>query len=223
MKLNTLEKDEQIIQILEELDSNYSTIRALLRDIRTKISKFSDKNKQVVEDCTLWINFFESETKNACSPISELQLSSSKFKELENSPNLLNTNAPKNPFLEIETSELFNKSIMKSLKTSTVNDSSTSAVENDTHIENKLNTTISESEENDGEIRPFDISDIPQIFQNEADLYDLYKFIEKKRVVSMESVIKEFESISPKKMEIFLALLSRKNFIKQKEGKLSIE
>lgn len=219
MALNILEEDEQIIQLLEEIDSNYSSIRVLLRDMRVKIGRLSVQNKQVISDCEPWIKFFESGFRNEHSPISELQFSSSKFKELENSPNLLNYSAPKNPFVEIETSELFNKSLLKSLKSSVTNESSLAHEA----TPSKVNVTVCDSEENDLQIRNFDIKEIPSIFQNEKDLFDLFKFIQSNRSVALEIVSKSFDFLPPEKLDIFISLLCRKQFIKQKNGKLSVE
>jgi len=222
MALNILEEDEQIIQLLEEIDSNYSSVRVLLRDMRVKIGRLSVQNKQVINDCEPWIKFFESGFRNGHSPISELHFSSSKFKELENSPNLLNYSAPKNPFVEIETSELFNKSLLKSFKSSVTSESSISSLVHEA-TPSKANVTVCDSEENDLQIRNFDIKEIPSIFQNEKGLFDLFKFIQSNRSVALEIVSKSFDFLPPEKLDIFISLLCRKQFIKQKNGKLTVE
>lgn len=222
MPLSLLEEDERVIQVLEELDSNFSSIRVSLRDMRMKIARVSGLSKQLVKDCTPWVKFFEVECKVEPSPLSELQLNSLKLKEITNSPDNLSYAPPRNPFLEAESSDVLNKSILKNIKYSTT-DSSSAVVLAREGLENYDNGTGADSEDFEIEIRPFDASQIPSIFQAEKDLFILYEFVKSNRVVSVETIATKFSEVPPEKLEIFISLLCRKRFIKQRNGMLTID
>lgn len=217
---NPIEEDEQIIKLLEDIDENFSSIKATLRDLKIKISKFSIKNKEIVMNCSPWINFFEAETKVEFSPLSELHLNSLKFKEINNSPNNLNFTTPNNPFIEAESSELLNKSIFKRINYCSTS-SSTPILLDKPGLENSDNKCNHDSDET--EIKPFQLNLLPPIFQKETDLLDLYNFIQKHRSVSLESIIENFKDISHEKLKILVSLLCRKNFVRQKDSKITIE
>lgn len=223
MPLSPLEEDEQAIQVLEELDSHFSSIRVSLREMRMKIARISGLSKQLVEDCAPWVKFFETEVKAELSPLSELQLNSLKFREIANSPDNLNYDPPRNPFIEAESSDLLNRSILKNLKCNTTTDSSSAVVLTKGTLENYDNTAAADSEDFECEIRPFDASKIPSIFQTEKDLFSLYEFVRCNRAVSVELIARNFTETPPEKLEIFISLLCRKQFVKQKNGKLTID
>lgn len=223
MPLSSLEEDEQAIQMLEELDSNFSSIRVLLREMRMKIARIAGLSKQLVKDCAPWIKFFETESKAELSPLSELHLNSLKFKEIANSPDNLSYVPPKNPFLEAESSDLLNKSIFKNLKCNTTTESSSAIVLAKNSFENYENTAAADSEDIECEVKPFDASQIPSIFQAERDLFSLYEFVKSNRIVTVEAVLRNFTETPPEKLEIFISLLCRKQFVKQKNGKLTVD
>ena len=53
-----IERDEEIISSLEELDSTFSQINKVLQQIRGKVELIGSKNRALVEDCAIWRNFF---------------------------------------------------------------------------------------------------------------------------------------------------------------------
>lgn len=85
------------------------------------------------------------------------------------------------------------------------------------------NTTANYSDDRGEILKHFNIDEIPEIFRKEKDLVNLYDYIFKNKTVSMDLVSKKFNQISNEKLDIFISLLCRKNFIKLKGGKLSIE
>lgn len=218
--LSSIEEDEQRIKLLEEIDENFSAIKATLRELRIKIGKFSEKNKEIVLNCMPWAHFFETEAKVEFSPLSELHLNSLKYKELNNSPGNLNFTTPNNPFIEAESSELLNKSIFKKINFCSTS-SSTPVMFEKPGLENIDNKSFPDSD--DTEIRAFQTNLLPPVFQNEEDLFNLYNFIQKNGSVSLESIIENFKDISHEKLEILISLLCRKNFVKQKNSKITVE
>ena len=72
------------------------------------------------------------------------------------------------------------------------------------------------------ELRPFDIMEIPTAFREERDLFDLYRFISENKTVTFEDVHCQFEDVSNEKLELFIGLLCRKNFVGLKNGKLTV-
>lgn len=221
MKLSSLQEDEEIIQLLEEIDSNFSEIRLHARELKMKIAVFAGKTKQIAENCNGWMRFFETEKNIDFSPFSDLHLSSLKTKELENSPNNLNYTAPKNPFLELETSELLNRSVIKHLKE---NVSSEILIPDEQEKLNDIkDETFFESDEKENIFKPFNLKDFPAIFQKEQDLTELYKFIELKKCVTFDQIASHFKDISTEKLQIFITLLTRKKYIKSKNQIITFE
>lgn len=219
--LASIEEDEQIIKLFEEIDESFSSIKTTLRELRIKIGQLSEKNKDIVSNFAPWINFFEIETRIDCSPLSELSFNSLKYKELGNSPATLNSKAPNNPFIEAESSELFNKSIFKKMQCCSPSSSTAVLTEEITNKENSENRCSPDSDET--EIIPFRLDLLPAVFQKEPDLFNLYAFIQKHRAVSVEAIISNFKDISHEKLEILVSLLCRKNFVRQKNSKITIE
>lgn len=218
--LKSIEEDEQVIKLLEEIDESFSAIKTTLRELRIKVSKLSEKNKDIVSSCTPWINFFEAENKIEFSPLSELHLNSLKYRDVNNSPLNLNYAAPKNPFIEAESSELLNKATLKNIHCCSGSSSTQVFIEK----QSPGNSSIKSSPDSDeNEIIPFQVDLLPAVFQKETDLFNLYNFIQKNRSVSVESIISNFKEISHEKLEILVSLLCRKNFVKQKNSRITIE
>lgn len=82
MALSSIEETETMILLLEEIDSNFSSIRLALREMKMKISKIADQRRTITANCLPWLKFFESEAKNEFSPLSELALSSIRYKHI---------------------------------------------------------------------------------------------------------------------------------------------
>lgn len=218
-----LENEELIIQTLEELDSTYSKIRNNLRTMKMKIATIEAGSRRMLGDCAPWINFFEINPKPETSPLSELHLNSLKFKECTESPDVMSISVPKNPFMDLNSSELLNKSIIKGYKSLITSDSSNSIAINKSRYETYESTVHAESEETGSCLFSFDESQIPQIFQQEQHLKALYRFIQERRTVSLEDICRKFEELETDKLKIFISLLCRKNFIRQNGDNLTIE
>lgn len=223
---STIERDEEVIQILEELDSNFSAIKNTLRDIKMKVGKFSQSNRRLLSDMRPWIKFFEMEQQHPpeVSPLSDLHIANIKFRELGGSPDVMVAAVPRNPFIEQDSSDLLNKSILRDFKSSTVLDSSSVAVlpHGAQHAGDAEHEHAVDSEDCDGEVVPFSLSKIPEIFHREESLKELYDFIAENGRVSIEEICKRFEELQPEKLEIFVSLLCRKKFIRQKSNYLTI-
>lgn len=220
MTLSSIKENEEIIQVLEEIDENFSAIKTTLRELRLKIGKMAEKNKEIVEDCKPWIKFFDVHNNPEFSPFSDLHLASLKYKEISQSPNNLSSSTPKNPFVEIESSELLNRSIFKDLKASSSHNLSLESI----NITNeKENIPNNDSDETDHGLKPFEKSQLPEIFQNETDLDELYFFIQKNRSVSLEDITDHFKNISPEKLEILISILCRKRFVKIINSKITVD
>jgi len=219
MILSSIREDEEIIKELEDMDENFSAIKSTLRELRLKMSMVAEKNREIVEDCRPWIKFFEVKSQEF-SPFSELQLNTPKFNDKAHSPSNLNLSSPRNPFVEAESSELLNKSLCKALKMTM--GSSSSYVNVDQNISNQETPQI-DSEDTNHDIIPFEKALLPEIFQNEEDLAEIYSFVEKHRSVSLEHIVEHFKDISPEKLEILISLLCRKRFVKQKNSKITVE
>jgi hypothetical protein len=220
MNLSAIEEDELIIQNLEELDCNFSSIKMTLREIKMKIEKISISSKNLLKDSEAWINFFEIEKKAEISPLSELHMNSLRYQGCADSPNIMNIQSPKNPFIETNSSELLNRSILKDLKIGS--ESNNEIVLNRSRFENYESHPIAESEDFEGELKEFKVEQLPEIFQGEKDLLDLYYFVKNKGTVSIEEIVARFIETPAEKLEIFINLLCRKNFIKQRENSLTI-
>ena len=167
MILSSIKENEETIQVLEEIDENFSAIKTTLRELRLKIGKMAEKNKEIVEDCRPWIKFFDVQTKQEFSPFSDLHLASLKYKEISQSPNHLGLNSPKNPFVEVESSELLNRSIFKDFKASSTDNSSVSYINIVSNGDEKENAMHNDSDETDNCLRAFDRSLLPEIFREE--------------------------------------------------------
>lgn len=220
MGLSSIREDEEIIKELEDMDENFSAIKCTLRELRLKIARIAQKNKEIVDDCKPWIKFFDVKSQQNFSPFSELQLNSLKFNDASHSPNNLNLSSPRNPFVEVESSELLNKSLCKVLKISMA--SSSSCTNTDQNVGNQKDPH-SDSEDTMHDIVPFERDQLPEIFQNESDLIGLYNFIQEQGTVTLESVIERFRDIPAEKLEILMSFLCRKRFVKQKDCKISVE
>lgn len=223
MSFVNLEEEEKIIQSLEELDSTFSNIRSTLKSIKTKISRIASGNKRLCDDCSPWMNFFESGGMQNTSPLSLIHLNSLQFKDVIDSPDIMNVSSPKNPFMDINTSNLLNKSLMKENRSTTISDSSSTLHINKSRYETYESVVNGDSEESSIRLDPFDITKIPEIFQKENDLKYLYDFIELHRTVCLEDICHKFEMMPVEKLKIYISLLCRKNFIKQKGNNLTIE
>lgn len=223
MDFCSIEEDEQIIKLLEEIDENFSILKSTLKDLRMKIGKMSENSKSIVEDCRPWTKFFEMQTKEDFSPFSDLHLNSLKYNEIYKSPENLNNTAPKNPFVEQESSELLNRSIMKNLKINTGSLSSTPIIHAVNESESQNNTICNDSEEADHEIIPFEKDLLPEIFQNEDDLVKLYEFIQSRRTVTLSDISNQLKDTPLEKIEILVSVLARKRFVRIKRDKITIE
>lgn len=223
MPLFSIREDEEIIQVLEEIDENFSAVKSTLRELRLKIGKMAERSREIAEDCKPWAKFFEVRPKQEFSPFSDLHLNSLRYKEVVQSPDNLNYSSPKNPFVEVESSELLNKSLSKDLKLNLAASSSGSCIGVGSNVENPKNTQSNDSEDTDYGLRPFEKALLPEIFQNEPSLAELYGFIEKHRSVSLEHIVSSFGDIPPEKLEILISVLCRKRFVRHKNSKITIE
>lgn len=223
MSSMSIEKEEQIIQNLEELDSTFSSIKSNLREMKMKIGRFAQTNKKLSADLEPWVTFFETEKKEEISPLSEMQLNSFKFCNVTGSPDVMSNTAPRNPFIEQNSSDLLNRSIFKDFKSSGIIDSSSMMILNKSKLNNYDAEPVIDSDENHHNLSPFTYSKVPDIFHQEHELKQLYDFVAKNRTVSIEDICKNFDDLQPGKLEIFINLLCRKNFIRQENNYLSIE
>lgn len=220
MSLSPLEETEIIIRLLEDIDSNFSSIRANLREMKSKISRLSKKQKLLVKNVSPWINFFEIESKKEFSPLSEMNLTSLNFREIVDSPVALRIDIPKNPFTEAGSSEILKKSILKYQPKDSTHNSNFNEMLKPVNSLDNANETINLSE-TENEIKPFNISDLPRIFQDEDDIASIYNFIAEKGIISKEKVLERFNNLPNEKLDIFIRLLCRKNFVKQTNGMLT--
>ncbi|KAM0681715.1 hypothetical protein GINT2_000229 [Glugoides intestinalis] len=223
MSYSSIAEDEQIIELLEEIDENFSAIKTTLRDLKIKFGNVAGKNREIVDDCKPWINFFEVQTKSAFSPLSDLQLNSLGYTQLAQSPDNLKYSSPKNPFVEMESSELLNKCIFKDIKTDSPSFSSTTLCIDKENSENPKAKEQCDSEDTEYDIKPFERELIPEIFQEEHDLIDLYNFILSRGSVSVENILEKFSEVQPEKLEILISFLCRKRFVKQKNASITVE
>lgn len=224
MPFSSIAEDEQIIELLEEIDENFSAIKTTLRDLKIKFGKIAGKSKEIVDDCKPWINFFDVQTKSVFSPLSDLQLNSLGYTQIAQSPDNLKYASPKNPFIEMESSELLNKSLFKDIKTDSHSFSSTPiCIDKENNTGNQKTTRQCDSEDTEYDIKPFEKELLPEIFQEERDLIDLYNFIVSKGSVSVENILEKFSEVQPEKLEILISFLCRKRFVKQKNARITVE
>lgn len=219
----SIEEDEQIIQNLEELDSTFSAIKSNLREMKAKIGRIALVNRKIVDDLQPWMKFFDTERKVEISPLSELQLHSLRFREVMESPDVMSIGAPKNPFIDTNSSDLLNKSILKDYKGCAASESSNTILLNKSRFENYDTTIVNDSEETDTALQPFSLTQIPEIFHQERDLRSIYDLVASQRTVSVDDLCRRFGDIPPEKLEIFIGLLCRKNFVRQRNNCLTIE
>ncbi|KAI5148225.1 hypothetical protein ENBRE01_0185 [Enteropsectra breve] len=211
-----IEKKEEIIFYLEELDSTFAVIKNQLREIRMKIGRLCKENRVMLEGFKHWCHIFHVPLTVEVSPLSELALHSIRHLDVAESPNVMSTRSPNNPFIDHDSSSLLNRMLV------------TGANENNTNVykseakKEKCGYEQHDSEEHDSRIIPFDKVLLPDIFQNEEELLQLYEFINRKKSVTLEDVINNFECVPGEKLAIFINLLCRKNFVKQKNKYLTI-
>lgn len=222
MVLSSIKEDEEMIQLLEEIDENFSGIKSALRELRIKMGRVHEKSKEISDDCKPWIVFFEMQQKQEFSPLSDLHLNSLNYRDTTQSPDNLNLSSPKNPFVEAASSDLLNKSLSKDLRLNLTALSSTSYVNTCMGLGNQTKARLDESEDTDYEIVPFDKLSLPDLFQNEDDLINLYEFIRENQIVSLERIANHFKNVASEKLEIFISFLCRKRFVKQRHSNISI-
>jgi len=105
------------------------------------------------------------------------------------------------------------------------NDKNTNDVSYNNSYENtnESNTNDSNTNDNSGLLLPFNKENLPEIFQNEEDLNKIYFYVFKRGRVTIQEICREFKEIASEKLEIFIGLLCRRNFIKQREEYLVVE
>ncbi|KAI5168565.1 hypothetical protein PAEPH01_0238 [Pancytospora epiphaga] len=222
MGLSELEREELVIQTLEELDSTFSTIKNNLRVMKTKIGKLSALNRRLVEDFEPWSRFFGVEINTHVSPLSELQMPSLNAKAVMDSPDITNLNVPKNPFIETNSLEFINRSILNGYKGAVESESSNTPVLNKSQFEKYETVIVNDSEDQEEPPKDFSFSVFPEIFRQEIELRALYDFVVEMKTVTVDEICKKFGETSPEKLEIFISLLCRKRFFIQTGNSLSI-
>lgn len=220
MQITSIEEEEQIIQNLEELDSTLSLIKANLRKLKKKIDRIAQNNTKLSENLKPWINLFEIEKKVQISPNLDSEFKRVIYSNTIETPDIMGIKTMQNPFIDQNSSDLLNKSLAKNYG---FTESSSMMMLSKSKLEGCETINNLDSEDNNSTLSVFTYTVLPDIFKQEYDLKKLYDFIAKRGTVSIDDVCKNFNDLQPEKLEIFINVLCRKNFIKQKKSFLTIE
>lgn len=194
-----IKKDEEIISALEQLDSTYSQINRVLKQIKRKVDEMEESNRALIGDCHPWCRFFGLEGAEAAETAeTQEQLAT-------DTQSFLKHSSPVNPFCRGRGSKA-DANVEKGNGTSeTFADGSMQA--SDTMV---------------SELVDFDQELLPDGFREIDEVRMIYHFIEKRRTVSVEEVYERFSSVSRELMDILLDVLIRKSFVRLEENRLSV-
>ncbi|KAF9761831.1 hypothetical protein NGRA_2390 [Nosema granulosis] len=199
-----IEDEEQIVNYLEDIDSTFSSINRRLKEILAKICEMKKVNTKVIKDFEPIMKMFNVKKTDSVS----FKEDEEELPNQENSSIIFKTSSPKNPFMDTVSSELINKTIMQKAE----------AKESSSTIDEYKYTCSFYEDSSSSELKDFDISKIPTLFQNEEHLRDVYNFIKQRGSVSFEELIERFENVDCEKVVIYLDVLRNKKFIKRREN-----
>lgn len=194
-----IKKDEEIISALEQLDSTFSQINRVLKQIKRKVDKMEESNRALIGDCDPWCRFFGLERTEAAETAETPQQLAT------DTQSFLKHSSPVNPFCKGRGSRADAGAERESGTLETYADGSLQA--SDTMVTDLVD---------------FDQELLPDGFREIDEIRMIYYFIEKRRTVSVEEVYERFGSVSRELMDILLDVLIRKNFVRLEGSSLSV-
>jgi hypothetical protein len=193
-----IEKDEEIINSLEELDSTFSQINKVLRLLRCKVEAVEAANKSLIRGCNTWCNFFG--IKKAQKDTTAEHHAQDAHHSFE-TQSVLKPSSPVNPFHrrdEASDEKLLPTEMTFGDDNSWINDTEAS------------------------ELVDFSQQLLPEGFKEIDEIKMIYYFVQQHGAVAVDEVYERFSDISRELMNIFLDMLIRKNFIRWSENKLIV-
>lgn len=194
-----IKKDEEIISALEQLDSTFSQINRVLKQIKRKVNEMEESNRALIEDCDPWCRFFGLERTEATETAETPQQLAT------DTQSFLKHSSPVNPFCKGHSGKADANAERENGASETFIDGSVQA--SDTMVSDLVD---------------FDQELLPDGFREIDEIRMIYYFIEKRRTVSVEEVYERFSSVSRELMDILLDVLIRKNFVRLEENRLSV-
>ncbi|KAF7683690.1 hypothetical protein TCON_1107 [Astathelohania contejeani] len=242
-----IETDEKIIDCLEEIDMTFFLINRTLREIKTKVEDISKVNNKIVSDCKPWLDLFGIGEKMEVNDIEAISRNTEPSIVIESNIDAasLKCSSPSNPFLDdsFVSNEWLNKMENKYNKVSdssiigevsilnksynNINNVSDFTNDESINIEQSIKNkhlieeSIFESSEGEIETIPFNINDLPSIFVDDPLLKHIYDIINESGTISMDKIYSSNPGITSEKINLFVELLIRKRFIKNRNGILS--
>lgn len=224
-----IETEEEIICVLEEIDSRFSSINRTLRGIRACVERMGEDSQNIARDVEPWIRFFSTSTASRdvdvceqleiCSGVDGKE-SGHVGSETHMSPETMRFSSPRNPFVDNTSSEIVNRTFLgdlgKRFETGRMESSSSILmVVESGGVEEK-----NEDQESSDGVVLFDMEKIPPAFRNEKELVQIYDFVCRNPGVHVEDVYRELQTQSRDKTDIFIGLLVRKRFVGRRGGRL---
>lgn len=199
--------DENIILYLEEIDTTFSKINRITRDIKSKLEIINSNNKETVQNLKPWIKFFDLENKQILEN-----------KNLNSTNNIILT-TNNNPVKKTEIKFNFEKNTSNKNHTNLFID--TDMRYKDITSEDVLDELPSNDSE-DSELISFDINLLPCVFQNENEIVRIYEYIKNGAGIQVD-IVYSFLGVEWKdKVKIFVELLVKKKFVRMRNGILSV-
>ncbi|KAL0265589.1 UNVERIFIED_CONTAM: hypothetical protein PYX00_011302 [Menopon gallinae] len=194
-----IKKDEEIISALEQLDSTFSQINRVLKQIKRKVDVVEESNRALIKDCDPWCRFFGLEKPETADTLeTPLQLAT-------DTQSFLKHSSPVNPFCRERSGQ-----------------ASAAAAGNGGAVDAFADGSTQASDTMVSDLVDFDQALLPEGFQEISEIKMIYYFIEKRRTVPVEEVYERFSCVSRELMEILLDVLIRKNFVRLEENRLSV-
>lgn len=194
-----IEKDEEIINSLEELDSTFSQINKVLRMLRTKVEAMEATNKSLIKGCDTWCNFFGVKRSHEQGIVNDQHV-----QDAHNSfetQSVLKPSSPVNPFHRRD--EVSDEKYLPTEMTFGEDNS-------------WINDTVA------SDLIDFSQQLLPEGFKEIDEIRMIYYFVQQRGAVVIDDVYERFRDISRELMNIFLDVLIRKNFIRWSENKLIV-
>lgn len=197
-----IEKDEEIIKSLEELDSTFSQINRVLKHLREKVEAVEERNRVLIQDCAPLRGFFGLGATRSLGlgeglPVSEAP-------NTVDTQSFLRPSSPVNPF--------YKRGAVPSEGERT----------HPTDVSSVAEETAKASDSIVSELLDFDQELLPEGFKDIEEVRMIYYFVERRRSVSLDEVYERFGNVSRELMDIFLDVLIRKNFVRLSDQNLVV-
>ncbi|ORD93874.1 hypothetical protein ECANGB1_1431 [Enterospora canceri] len=209
--MGDIENDERIISYLEKIDNKFCEIKNILREIRGKVKKHAEINRNIRENLMSWNRFFkfDDELNQKDATLNDTTIFEEISPRMSVIANEINDEDEKENNLRSRENTSHYDNLSTPLK---------QPISQHTNLDTLTNT--SKTIEHSTAAQPLTKESLPQAFANESVLLEIYNFVKSIHETDIDPIRSRFNSTSHKKLEIFVNFLVGRDYLGKRNNRL---